>query len=46
METAWNPGVSTVRRVGGGSYLEIQMDQGLVGIGPAIEVEALVYCGE
>ena len=37
MEAAWNPGVSTMRRVGGGSYLEIQTDQGLIGIGPAMD---------
>src|SRR5258708_12738166 len=37
MEAAWNPGVSTVRRVGGGAYLEIHTDQGLIGIGPAMD---------
>jgi L-alanine-DL-glutamate epimerase-like enolase superfamily enzyme len=34
MEAAWNPGVSTMRRVGGGAYLEIHTDHGLIGIGP------------
>src|SRR5258708_14823473 len=34
MEAAWNPGVSTMRRLGGGAYLEIHTDQGLIGIGP------------
>lgn len=34
MEAAWNPGVSTMRRVGGGAYLEIHTDQGPIGIGP------------
>jgi L-alanine-DL-glutamate epimerase-like enolase superfamily enzyme len=34
MEAAWNPGVSAMRRVGGGAYLEIHTDQGLIGIGP------------
>jgi L-alanine-DL-glutamate epimerase-like enolase superfamily enzyme len=41
MEAAWNPGVSTVRRIGGGSYLEIQTDQGLVGIGPEMDARSL-----
>src|SRR5436309_13194568 len=41
MEAAWNPGVSTVRRVGGGSYLEIHTDQGLIGIGPAMDAAAV-----
>jgi D-galactarolactone cycloisomerase len=41
MEAAWNPGVSTVRRVGGGTYLEIHTDQGLIGIGPAMDAAVL-----
>jgi L-alanine-DL-glutamate epimerase-like enolase superfamily enzyme len=41
MEAAWNPGVSTVRRVGGGAYLEIHTDQELTGIGPAMDAAAL-----
>jgi len=41
MEAAWNPGVSTMRRVGGGAYLEIHTDQGLIGIGPAMDAGAL-----
>jgi D-galactarolactone cycloisomerase len=41
MEAAWNPGVSTVRRVGGGAYLEIHTDQGLIGIGPAMDAAVL-----
>jgi D-galactarolactone cycloisomerase len=41
MEAAWNPGVSTVRRVGGGTYLEIHTDQGLIGIGPAMDAGVL-----
>src|SRR6266404_1527675 len=41
MEAAWNPGVSTVRRVGGGAYLEIHTDQGLIGIGPAMDAGVL-----
>src|SRR5260370_6970548 len=41
MEAAWNPGVSTVRRVGGGAYLEMHTDQGLIGIGPAMDAGVL-----
>jgi len=41
MEAAWNPGVSTTRRIGGGSYLEIHTDQGLVGLGPDMDARAL-----
>jgi L-alanine-DL-glutamate epimerase-like enolase superfamily enzyme len=41
MEAAWNPGVSTLRRVGGGTYLEIHTDQGLIGIGPAMDAAVL-----
>ena len=41
MEAAWNPGVSTARRVGGGTYLELHTDQGLIGIGPAMDAAAL-----
>jgi L-alanine-DL-glutamate epimerase-like enolase superfamily enzyme len=41
MEAAWNPGVSTMRRVGGGAYLEIHTDQGLIGIGPDMGVGAI-----
>jgi len=41
MEAAWNPGVSTMHRVGGGSYLEIRTDQGLVGIGPEMDARAV-----
>ena len=41
MEAAWNPGTSTVHRVGGGSYLEIRTDQGLTGIGPEMDARSL-----
>jgi D-galactarolactone cycloisomerase len=41
MEAAWNPGVSTMRRVGGGAYLEIHTDQGLIGIGPGMDAGVL-----
>jgi D-galactarolactone cycloisomerase len=37
MEPAWTPGYSMTFRVGGGSYLEIHTDAGLVGIGPNME---------
>jgi len=36
-EPAWNPGGKAVFRRGGGSFVEIRTDQGLTGIGPAID---------
>jgi L-alanine-DL-glutamate epimerase-like enolase superfamily enzyme len=41
MEAAWNPGTTTTYRIGGGSVIEIHTDQGLTGIGPAIDTGAL-----
>jgi L-alanine-DL-glutamate epimerase-like enolase superfamily enzyme len=41
MEAAWNPGTVTTWRIGGGSIVEIQTDQGLSGIGPAIDPAGL-----
>jgi len=41
MEAAWNPGTSSVYRIGGGSFTEIQTDQGLTGIGPGMDVAAI-----
>ena len=41
MEAAWNPGTVTTHRIGGGSIIEIHTDQGLSGIGPAIDSGAL-----
>ena len=41
MEAAWNPGTRSVQRIGGGSYVEIRTDQGLLGIGPGMESGAL-----
>src|SRR5215471_18136271 len=41
MEAAWNPGTVNTYRVGGGSVIEIRTDQGLSGIGPAIDANAL-----
>ncbi len=37
MEAAWNPGTVSTHRIGGGSVIEVLTDQGLSGIGPAIE---------
>jgi L-alanine-DL-glutamate epimerase-like enolase superfamily enzyme len=41
MEAAWNPGTVSTHRIGGGSIIEIHTDQGLSGIGPAIDAAAL-----
>jgi D-galactarolactone cycloisomerase len=41
MEAAWNPGTSTTHRVGGGAYLELRTDQGLIGIGPDMDARSL-----
>jgi D-galactarolactone cycloisomerase len=41
MEAAWDPGTVTTWRIGGGSIIEIQTDQGLTGIGPGIDPGAL-----
>ena len=41
MEAAWNPGVSSMHRVGGGAYLEIHTDNGLTGIGPEMDARLL-----
>jgi len=41
MEAAWNPGTSSMNRIGGGSYLEIHTDEGLVGLGPEMDAQAL-----
>ncbi len=37
MEAAWDPGTVTTHRIGGGSVIEIQTDQGLSGIGPGMD---------
>lgn len=37
LEPAWNPGARAAFRVGGGSFTEVRTDQGLTGIGPAID---------
>jgi D-galactarolactone cycloisomerase len=41
MEMAWNPGTITTQRIGGGSVVEIQTDQGLTGIGPGMDAAML-----
>jgi L-alanine-DL-glutamate epimerase-like enolase superfamily enzyme len=41
MEAAWNPGTMTTQQIGGGSFIEIQTDQGLTGIGPAMDPTSL-----
>ena len=41
LEPAWDPGGRMRFRVGGGKYLEVHTDQGLVGIGPAIDAKLL-----
>jgi D-galactarolactone cycloisomerase len=41
MEAAWNPGTVTTWRIGGGSIVEIQTDQGISGIGPGIDLSEL-----
>jgi L-alanine-DL-glutamate epimerase-like enolase superfamily enzyme len=46
LEPAWNPGGRMVFREGGGSFVEIHTDQGLVGIGPAMGPELLAAVKE
>jgi D-galactarolactone cycloisomerase len=41
LEPAWDPGGRMTFRVGGGTYLEVRTDQGLVGIGTAIDASLL-----
>jgi D-galactarolactone cycloisomerase len=42
LEPAWDPGGGRMRfRVGGGKYLEVRTDEGLVGIGPAMDERLL-----
>src|SRR5215831_8209818 len=41
MEAAWNPGTVSTYRIGGGSVIELHTDQGISGIGPAIDAGAL-----
>src|ERR1044071_8697623 len=37
LEPAWNKGGTMTFSVGGGSLIEIETDQGLVGVGPGID---------
>jgi len=37
LEPAWNPGGEMSFRVGGGAYVDVRTDEGLVGIGPAVD---------
>jgi D-galactarolactone cycloisomerase len=46
LEPAWDPGGRMTFRVGGGEYLEIHTDQGLVGIGPAMDASLLPTVNE
>jgi D-galactarolactone cycloisomerase len=41
LEPAWSPGVRGLHRIGGGEFIEIHTDQGLVGIGPHLPPEQL-----
>jgi L-alanine-DL-glutamate epimerase-like enolase superfamily enzyme len=46
LEPAWDPGGRMTFRVGGGAYLEIHTDEGLVGIGPPIDPSLLPTVNE
>ena len=41
LEPAWFPGRPMKFQVGGGGFLEVRTDQGLVGIGPSIDAALL-----
>ena len=41
IEPAWNPGSSMSFKIGGGSFVEVHTDQGLIGIGPAMPPDLL-----
>lgn len=41
LELAWTPGQTFNFQVGGGGFLEVRTDQGLVGIGPAVDAAVL-----
>jgi L-alanine-DL-glutamate epimerase-like enolase superfamily enzyme len=41
MEPAWSPGSAGMARIGGGAFIEIHTDQGLTGIGPAMDAPLL-----
>jgi D-galactarolactone cycloisomerase len=46
LEPAWDPGGRMTFRIGGGKYLEIHTDQGLVGIGPTMDASLLPVVNE
>jgi D-galactarolactone cycloisomerase len=46
LEPAWNRGGKMRFRVGGGKYLEVHTDQGLVGLGPAMDASLLPAVNE
>jgi L-alanine-DL-glutamate epimerase-like enolase superfamily enzyme len=46
LEPAWDPSGRMTFRVGGGKYLEVHTDQGLVGIGPALDESLLPTVNE
>jgi D-galactarolactone cycloisomerase len=46
LEPAWDRGGRMTFRVGGGQYLEVHTDQGLVGIGPAMDASLLPVVNE
>jgi L-alanine-DL-glutamate epimerase-like enolase superfamily enzyme len=46
LEPAWDPGGRITFRVGGGEYLEVHTDEGLVGIGPAMDRSFLATVNE
>jgi D-galactarolactone cycloisomerase len=46
LEPAWDPGGRITFRVGGGTYVEIHTDEGLVGIGPAMDASLLPVVNE
>jgi D-galactarolactone cycloisomerase len=46
LEPAWDPGRRMTFRVGGGKYIEVHTDQGLVGIGPAMDASLLPIVNE
>jgi D-galactarolactone cycloisomerase len=46
LQPAWDTGGRMTFRVGGGAYLEVHTDQGLVGIGPALDESLLPAMNE
>jgi D-galactarolactone cycloisomerase len=46
LEPAWDPRGRMAFRIGGGNHLEVHTDQGLVGIGPAMDASLLPIVNE